>query len=131
MRLALRDREGRAGVNLDALQMAVERRRELLAQAIDAFSGLKDPAVYAAKLADLEAGVEQAEAELEDGREAAGVTVQGGLAWDEMGVQTRRNLIRLAVESAVVLADKGLNGHRSSRPRHTEPPTRGFSRFRG
>ncbi len=102
VRVALTGREGRAGVNIEALQAEVDRRRSLFAHGVDSFSGLGDAEEIRAKLADLQAGIGQAEDALADAREAAGVTVQGGLAWDEMGNETRRDLIRAAVETAVV-----------------------------
>jgi DNA invertase Pin-like site-specific DNA recombinase len=108
VREALRDREGRAGANLSELRAEVDRRRTLLDNAVQAFSALNDPTVYAAKLADLEAGVKEAEGALDDGREAAGFTVTGNGAWEDFGTEGRRHLIRLAVESAVVLADKSV-----------------------
>jgi len=89
-------------VNLEALHSEVERRGALLDAAIETFSALRQPARAAAKLADLEAGLEAAEDALAKGRDLAGVTVAGPLTSDFMNVAGKRDLIRTAVESATV-----------------------------
>jgi DNA invertase Pin-like site-specific DNA recombinase len=101
VRVALRDREGRAGVDVGALTAERDRRVTLLDSAIETFSGI-DPERTAAKLAELEAAVVAAEDALAEGREAAGFVVNGAATWDEFHPDARRDLIRSAVKSAVV-----------------------------
>jgi DNA invertase Pin-like site-specific DNA recombinase len=107
VRVALRDREGRSGVNLEALQAEADRRRELFAAAVEGFSALVPTEVTQAKLGDLQAGVTAAEDALADGREVAGHTIHGGVAWEGMGAEMHRHLIRLAVETCVVAPGRG------------------------
>lgn len=101
VQVALLDHEGRSGVDVAALTTERDRRVALLDAAIESFSAI-DPARTAAKLADLQAGVDAAEDALAEGRDVAGFTVYGPLAFEVMSVDEKRELIRAAVESAVV-----------------------------
>jgi DNA invertase Pin-like site-specific DNA recombinase len=107
VRVALREEHGRAGQDMRPAEAEAERARSAFAAAVEAFDGFGDAAAVRDKLASLKAEVDATEDALDRARRQASFSIRPGLAWDELTLDERRDLIRAVVERADVEPGKG------------------------
>jgi site-specific DNA recombinase len=105
-RVALRDLRGQAGHATRDAEAEYERTEIAYVNAAEASLGL-DPAVVGPRLRELEGARNAARDRLDSLRRGSSFVLMPSVAWDELSLAAKRELVRAVVERAVVHPGRG------------------------